>query len=55
MQMTALNALEILASGDVARAWQVAQQDDGLNKGVTFSQWLGWATDRLAARAGKEG
>jgi len=41
--MTLNQALEILENGNEDKAWEVAQQDEGLNAGVTKEQWLAFA------------
>ena len=51
MKTTLNQALEILKNGNEQEAWEVAQQDEGLNEGVTKEQWLEFAYGVLARRA----
>ena len=42
--MTANQARDILKNEkNEDKAWKAAQQDEGLNEGVTKEQWLAWA------------
>ncbi len=43
MHITLNEALDALRTGDEDTAWEIAQQDEGLNPGVTKEQWLAWA------------
>jgi hypothetical protein len=38
-----VEAFAILRTGNEAKAWEVAQRDEGLNEGVTFEQWISFA------------
>ena len=54
MTTTLNQALEILKNGNEQEAWVVAQQDAGLNKGVTKEQWLDFANKAIARREAEE-
>ena len=49
--MTFNAALEVLAAGNEARAFEIAQRDEGLNAGVTMTAWVAFARNALANRA----
>lgn len=50
MKITFNQAVEILMAGDENKAWEVAQQDDGLLPGVTREQWLEFAKGVIERR-----
>ncbi len=50
MKLTLNDALTELKNGNVDSAWEIAQQDDGLNKGVTKEDWLSFAYKTLDNR-----
>ncbi len=54
MKTTLNQALEILKNGNEQEAWEVAQQDEGLNEGVTKEQWLDFANKAIARREAEE-
>ncbi len=43
MTRTHNEAIAVLRTGNEARAWEVAQMDEGLLPGVTFEHWLKFA------------
>ena len=49
-KMNLNEALEILGNGNEDKAWEVAQQDEGLNEGVTKEQWLDFAYKAIERR-----
>jgi hypothetical protein len=50
MKMTAAQALDIAIAGDWAKAWEIAQQDEGLLPDATFEQWKAWAIKAIERR-----
>jgi hypothetical protein len=43
MKITAIESLKLAKIGSWELAWELAQQDEGLNEGVTFDMWKVWA------------
>jgi hypothetical protein len=47
--MTFIAALEVLKNtNNEAAAWEIAQQDEGINEGVTLAQWVAFARATIA-------
>lgn len=42
MKTTHLQAKEIFKTGDINKAWEVAQQDEGLLPEITKEMWVEW-------------
>jgi hypothetical protein len=42
MNLTHLKAKTLFQAGEINHAWDVAQQDDGLNADVTKEEWVAW-------------
>ena len=49
MKTTTQEALKEYKAGNVDKAWEIAQQDEGLLPEVTKTQWVEWAA-KIAAR-----
>jgi hypothetical protein len=45
MKKTLNAALKVFRTGNVDKAWEIAQQDEGLLETVTKDQWVAWATE----------
>jgi hypothetical protein len=50
MKLTLNDALAELKNGNVSTAWEIAQQDEGLNEGITKEAWLEFAYKTLESR-----
>jgi hypothetical protein len=50
MMKTATQALNTAIAGDWKRAWEIAQQDEGLAADATFAQWQAWAIKAIESR-----
>lgn len=50
MKKTLNQALEIAKAGNWEKAWQVAQEDEGLLPEVTKSQWIEFAKKAIERR-----
>lgn len=48
MTRTHNEAIALLQTGNVDKAWEVAQKDEGLNKGVTKEVWVVFAERCIA-------
>ena len=55
MTNTHNKAIAILATGNQARAWEVAQQDEGLLPHITFGAWLAFAEACVARHVAEAG
>lgn len=51
MKRTHNEAIELFKQGKIDQAWEVAQQDEGLNADVTKEDWLMFADQCLKNRA----
>ena len=54
MKTTLNQALEIAQAGNWDKAWEVAQQDEGLSNDCTFEQWKVFAIKAIADRKERE-
>jgi len=48
MTRTHNEAIALFQAGNIDKAWEVAQKDEGLNEGVTKEAWVSFATRSIA-------
>lgn len=42
MKITHLKAKKVFKTGDIDKAWEIAQQDEGLLPDITKEEWVEW-------------
>lgn len=47
MKTTYIEAKKVAETGDFDKAWEIAQQDEGLRSGVTKEQWVEFVTNAI--------